>query len=61
MPPGLEARLLRFGLTELRVTEQDGVERAKDLAAIVDGVGDGVGVLEWPVFRVGPFDVQPSH
>ena len=47
-------------LLELGISEQDGVERRQDLAAVVLGPADRVRVLERPVLRVGAIDGKPD-
>ena len=45
---------------ELGISEQDGVERRQDFAAVVLGPADRVRVLERPVLRVGAIDGKPD-
>ena len=48
-------------LFERRIAEQDGVESAQDLGAVIVGPADRVGMFELAVFRIVTLDLQPSY
>ena len=60
-PPPRREPGLHLGVAlclQRRVAEQDGEQRAEDLAPVLQRPVDGIGVLELPVLRVGSIGVE---